>query len=102
MENKYMTLEQIESYVKYLRSEEKSSATIKQYQREVQRFYLWLPVGKRVEKELALTYKEELQGQKKAVSVNASLAALNSFFSFYGMAGANAKTHENPTACILR
>ena len=77
-----MTLEQIESYVKYLRSEEKSSATIKQYQREVQRFYLWLPVGKRVEKELALTYKEELQGQKKAVSVNASLAALNSFFRF--------------------
>ena len=82
MENRYMTLEQIENYVKYLRSEEKSKETIKQYQREVQRFYLWLPAGKRVEKELALTYKENLQGQKKAVSVNASLAALNSFFRF--------------------
>lgn len=82
MENRYMTLEQINDYVKYLRSEEKSSATIKQYQREVQRFYLWLPAGKCVEKEQALSYKEELQEQKKAVSVNASLAALNSFFRF--------------------
>ena len=33
-------------------------------------------------KELALAYKEKLQGQKKAVSVNSSLAALNSFFRF--------------------
>ena len=68
MENKYMTLEQIESYVKYLRSEEKSSATIKQYQREVQRFYLWLPVGKRVEKELARTSGAEESGQRQCVA----------------------------------
>lgn len=47
MENKYMTLEQIESYVKYLRSEEKSSATIKQYQREVQRV-LSLASGRKI------------------------------------------------------
>lgn len=82
MEERRMTLEQIERYARHLRAEEKSRATIQQYQREVQRFYLWLPVGKRMEKEIALNYKEKLQEQKKAVSVNASLAALNSFFRF--------------------
>lgn len=77
-----MTLNQIEQYAYYLREEEKSAATIAQYRREVQRFYLWLPEEKNVSKELALAYKEKLQGQKKAVSVNSSLAALNSFFRF--------------------
>ena len=82
MDERSMTLQQIEEYVRYLRTEEKSAATIKQYQREVQRFYLWLPDGKRLGKEHALAYKEALQDRKKAVSVNASLAALNSFFRF--------------------
>ena len=82
MDERSMTLQQIEEYVRYLRTEEKSAATIKQYQREVQRFYLWLPDGKRLGKEQALAYKEALQDRKKAVSVNASLAALNSFFRF--------------------
>ena len=82
MDNKHITIEHIKNYVKNLQKEEKSRATIQQYQREVQRFYLWLPMEKCVEKETAIQYKEELQGTKKASSVNASLAALNSFFRF--------------------
>ena len=82
MESRRMTLNQIDQYAHYLREEEKSAATIAQYRREVQRFYLWLPEGKLVNKELGLAYKETLQDQKQPASVNASLAALNSFFRF--------------------
>ena len=82
MKVKNMTPEQIDRYVKYLQEEEKSPATILQYQREVQRFYLWLPKDKAIDKKQALMYKELLQAQKKPASVNASLAALNSFFRF--------------------
>ena len=82
MDVKNVSLEQIRRYASYLQEEEKSPATILQYQREVLRFYLWLPKDKAVDKERALLYKASLQAQKKPVSVNASLAALNSFFRF--------------------
>ena len=64
MDVKNVSLEQIRRYASYLQEEEKSPATILQYQREVLRFYLWLPKDKAVDKERALLYKASLQAQK--------------------------------------
>ncbi len=73
---------QIESFHRKLISEEKSASTVSMYLRELRRFYLWLPQDKHMTRDRVLAYKAELQKSKKATSVNAALAALNSFFRF--------------------
>ncbi len=72
---------QLENYLDYLRSEEHSIATIKQYRRDILRFFSFLE-SKELTREWALQYKCELEQTYQPVSVNAKLSALNSFFTF--------------------
>lgn len=72
---------QVTAYTSYLTQEERSTATITQYQRDIHCFLAWMD-GKDLVKETVIQYKETLQGEYKTASVNAKLAALNGFFDF--------------------
>jgi site-specific recombinase XerD len=76
-----ITAENITEYLDYLKSEERSTATIAKYGREVWAFAAWAE-GEAVTKEVAVEYKRQLAETHAASSVNAAAAALNGFFAF--------------------
>lgn len=73
--------EEIRAFEEYLRREEKSSATIEKYLRDVQRFCSSITDGK-LSKERVMEHKQELSGRFKASSVNSRLSAVNCFLRF--------------------
>lgn len=72
---------QMNDYLNYLRNEEHSLATIKQYHRDILGFFSFME-ARELTRETVLHYKQTLEQQYQPVSVNAKLSALNSFFSF--------------------
>ncbi|MDO4322974.1 MAG: tyrosine-type recombinase/integrase [Lachnospiraceae bacterium] len=72
---------QLESYLNYLKQEERSKATINQYRRDIFRFLSSLDTEV-LTKEAAVAYKQKLEQKYRPVSVNTKLSALNSFFIF--------------------
>ncbi len=76
-----ITKESILNYKNYLINEEKSSATIGKYIRDISEFSIWL--GKReLKKAEVLDYKSKLIEKYAPTSVNAALSSLNSYFNF--------------------
>lgn len=72
---------QVESYLNYLKEEERSESTQRQYQRDIRCFLSYL--GKEsLTKEAAVSYKKELEQKHEPATVNVKLSALNSFFAF--------------------
>lgn len=76
---------QVEAYMRHLEQEERSAATRKQYFRDISRFLAWAGEMEQ-EKDTVIQYKEKLKTEYRAASVNAKLAAVNSFFAFLGRA----------------
>lgn len=75
--------ESVKQYMAYLKQEEKSEATRRQYKRDILRFLSFAGTQK-LTRELVLRYKEALQTEHRASSINVKLAALNGFFTFLG------------------
>lgn len=73
--------EKIKDYMRYLAYEEKSPSTIKQYRRDILSFFDCLG-NEPVTKERVIQYKNKLSEKYRPASVNAKIAALNSFFSY--------------------
>ncbi|MBS7297708.1 MAG: site-specific integrase [Eubacteriales bacterium] len=76
-----MTQKMIEDYRKFLFDEEKASATVEKYVRDVTAFMKWAN-NKSIEKQIVLEYKNYLIQNYAIVSVNSVLSSLNSFFSY--------------------
>ncbi len=76
-----ITKELLENYREYLICEEKATATIEKYIRDVSEFADWLGV-KELEKSMVLAYKTEFIEKYAPASVNAALSSLNSFFAY--------------------
>ena len=74
---------QLTAYTAYLKEAERSRATQTQYCRDIRHFLSWAGSAA-LTKETVIAYKELLQREYKAASVNAKLAAINGFFSFLG------------------
>ena len=74
-----MTQEQLSDYKDYLIEEEKSSATLEKYLRDVKAFFVWTS-KREVTKSIILQYKEYLTENYAPASVNSMLSSLNSFF----------------------
>lgn len=89
MENKEIH-DKIKEYLVYLVKDEKSLATQKQYYREILRFFEYLNFQSYT-KEDVICYKEKLKNDYQPVSVNAKIAALNSFFTFTGQSECKVK-----------
>ena len=84
MEERKLVQSQILSFQQYLIREEKSTATVEKYLRDVRAFVVY--VGDEiVTKEVVLAYKKHLQAKEYAVrSINSMLASLNSLLDFLG------------------
>ncbi len=78
-----ITPEMQKSFKHYLHLEEKSSATVEKYTRDVRAFAAYAD-SREVDKALVLDYKASLLGQYTVTSANSMLAALNAFFRFCG------------------
>ncbi|MBO5035831.1 MAG: tyrosine-type recombinase/integrase [Clostridia bacterium] len=84
MRERVITQKIIQLFAEYLIREEKSTATVEKYLRDVRAFFVFVK-NKIVTKELALSYKKYLQEKQYAVrSINSMIASLNSFFDFNG------------------
>ena len=76
-----MTNELIIKFKTYLINDEKSSATIEKYIRDISTFKKWL-MDKELCKTVVLAYKEKLIGVYAPRSVNSIISSLNAFFNF--------------------
>lgn len=75
---------QIAEYIRYLRMEEKSPATIEKYRHDVSAFAHWL-AGREITREVAAEWKAHLVAAGYApATINAMLSALNGLFDFLG------------------
>lgn len=73
--------EKVEAFREHMILEERSKATIKKYIHDIECFLSYMEADP-VTKERIIIYKEYLQKQYAARSVNSMLASLNSFFRF--------------------
>lgn len=79
--NQTITRDLIENFENYLINEEKASATLEKYMRDIKAFFEWVS-GAEIDKRKVLDYKEYLIGKVAPASVNSVLSSLNSFFKF--------------------
>jgi len=85
-----ITGELIERFKHFLIEEEKASATIEKYIRDVKAFFMWLTKYE-LDKTAVLRYKEHLTNNYAPVSVNSVLSSLNCFFEYNEWHGLNVK-----------
>lgn len=78
-----VTSVQLDSYLDYLKRQERSLATIKQYQRDIQSFLMYIKKHGFC-KESVIQYKEKLRKEYLPASVNVKLAAINGFLNYSG------------------
>jgi len=83
MNEKRISGELIKAFEVHLTIDEKSSATIEKYIRDLRKFSDYAK-GRIVDKPLVLAYKGQLCAEYAIASVNSMLAAVNSFFRFAG------------------
>ena len=79
--NQTITWDLIEKFENYLINEEKASATLEKYMRDIKAFFVWSGSSE-IDKRKVLDYKEYLIGKFAPASVNSVLSSLNSFFEF--------------------
>ena len=83
MEERILTADIIEKYEKDLILQEKSTATIEKYIRDVKAFSIYAQ-NKVIAKEIVIEYKNFLQSNYAVRSVNSMIASINSLFVFLG------------------
>lgn len=83
MKGRMITAKTIEAFKKYLILEEKSTATVEKYIRDIRAFTTFIR-GAEITKETVISYKKHLQEEYAARSVNSMLASMNSLFAFLG------------------
>ena len=77
-----ITSEKIKQFKQYLVNEEKSSATIEKYIRDITAFSAWLN-DKELNKHAVIAYKEYLISRFQPSSVNSMLSSVNGFFAYF-------------------
>ena len=84
MEYRTSTVEQIREFSRYLREEERETATIDKYSRDVKDFFIWLK-DREISRERIAEWKQHLRRVgRKPVTINGKLSALNKFLSLLG------------------
>lgn len=84
MEYRTSTVEQIREFSRYLREEERETATIDKYSRDVKDFFIWLKDREISRERMGEWRGYLLQAGRKPVTINGKLSALNKFLSFLG------------------
>lgn len=86
-----ITAKSVENFRLHLYNEEKSSATVEKYLRDVLTFKKWLGRNP-VTKECVIEYKNRITEEYSPRSVNSMLSSLNCFFNFLGWIECRVKT----------
>ena len=82
MTKRFLKIETIKSFEKNLIMQEKSTATIEKYLRDVRAFLLFME-NQEVTKERVIEYKKKLEMKGYAIrSINSMIASINSFLCF--------------------
>lgn len=84
MEYRTSTVEKIREFSRYLREEERETATIDKYSRDVKDFFIWLKDREISRERMGEWRGYLLQAGRKPVTINGKLSALNKFLSFLG------------------
>ena len=82
--NVRITEKLLQEYREYLLDEERSTATVEKYLRDVKKFQIYLEGSGEIDKNKVREYKQILKEDYKVSSANSMLAAINSFFVFLG------------------
>ncbi len=91
MNEKTLSHTDISAFASYLRSEERTLATIANYLRDIQTFHLWLE-GRAITKAMVAEWKEHLLARSLApATINAKLSAVNSLLRFLGLTDCRVK-----------
>ena len=90
MEQRNITEEQIERYRQYLIRDEKSTATVEKYLRDVRAFLVYVG-AMAITKEVTVAYKRHLLESYAPRSINSMLASVNSFLLFIGRSDCKVK-----------
>lgn len=93
MNERYLTMEMLNSFENQLIEDEKSASTIEKYSRDISRFYSFA-AGLPVTKELVRMYKQSLieSGEYKDRSINSMLVSVNCLLDFLGWIDCRVKT----------
>ena len=91
MEQRNITEEQIERYRQYLIRDEKSTATVEKYLRDVRAFLVYIG-AMAITKEVTVAYKRHLLESYAPRSINSMLASVNSFLTFMGWTDCKVKS----------
>lgn len=84
MEERKLTLDQIDAFGRYLRDEEREPGTVEKYLRDIRAFAAWAGY-REISKALSISWKESLKSSAyQSETINAKLSALNKFFAFLG------------------
>ena len=83
MKGRFLTQEIISHFKEHLILEERSTATVEKYIRDV-KFFSAFVNGAEVTKEAVIEYKKHLQDSYAVRSINSMLASINSLFVFLG------------------
>ena len=78
---KTITQDLIENFKNHLINEEKASATLEKYMRDIKAFFEWIS-GTEIDKRKVLDYKEYLIGKSAPSSVNSVLSSLQKVQQF--------------------
>ena len=88
---KIITSKNIDKFRTYLQNEERASATVEKYIRDIHAFSAWLG-EQEISKNAVLAYKDYLIETYAPASVNSILSSLNSFFRFMEWHDCHVKT----------
>ena len=83
MKGRFITAKAIAEFKEHLILEERSTATVEKYIRDVKAFSVYTQ-NSIITKETVISYKKHLQENYAVRSVNSMLASINSLFSFLG------------------
>ena len=83
MKGRFLTQEIISDFKEHLILEERSTATVEKYIRDISAFSNFAD-GAEITKEMVIAYKKHLQDSYAVRSVNSMLASINSLFAFLG------------------
>lgn len=97
-----ITAETIEDYETHLFKEERSRATIEKYIRDIRKFFMFLPEDKCVNKEVMISFKNQLVQTYKISSANSILVAVNNFLSYSGLAECRVKQFKQQRTLFCR
>lgn len=83
MKERRVTPKSMSAFLSFMKSEERSEATIDKYMRDIQSFAVFIGEAP-LTKQLLVAYKDHLGGSYAATSANSMIAALNTFLRFCG------------------